>query len=286
MRQPPNHRPSPPRPPVRSRTLPRLAACLLALATAPTALADRLDDVRSRDRLVVAVKNDRPGAGPRHRDPAHVQKRDYEVAVARALAAALVGDAAKLELRMVPKPRRLAVVAEGAADLGLSMFPVTTDPARPVEYSTPYFQDGLAVLERSGGTTARLEDLAGRRLAVLAQRSGGIDGRLASALAGAGLQAERVPVADFPAGMALVAEDRADALVATGVEIAIGLADAPPSLRASPLLTHERIGVAVPKGEPALLAAVNAALERLRASGELARMARAAGIPAENVPSR
>ena len=31
MRQPPNHRPSPPRPPVRSRTLPRLAACLLAL---------------------------------------------------------------------------------------------------------------------------------------------------------------------------------------------------------------------------------------------------------------
>src|SRR5437764_12403851 len=69
----------------------RLAIALVAAALLPAAArADaKLDAIRARGKLIVSVKND---AQRTHKDPAHQQKRGFEVELARALARHILGD--------------------------------------------------------------------------------------------------------------------------------------------------------------------------------------------------
>jgi len=109
----------------------RVAVAALVLAAAlplAQARADQLATIRTRGRLVVSVKND---ANHPHKDPAHFDKRGFEVELAHALAAKVVGDASKLELRMLARPVRLPMLAAGNVDLVVSMIPVTPSAERP-----------------------------------------------------------------------------------------------------------------------------------------------------------
>ena len=88
-----------------------IVAALCAVCSA--AQADKLAEIRARGRLIVSVKND---AKHPHKDPAHFDKRGFEVELAHALAAKILGDASKLELRMLARPVRLPMLATGGVD--------------------------------------------------------------------------------------------------------------------------------------------------------------------------
>jgi aspartate/glutamate/glutamine transport system substrate-binding protein len=89
-------------------------ACCLFFPSAARAGGGKLAEIRARGTLVVSVKND---AKHPHKDPAHFDKRGFEVELVHALAARIVGNGDKVELRMLSRRLRLPMLASGVVDL-------------------------------------------------------------------------------------------------------------------------------------------------------------------------
>ncbi|MGZ3406827.1 MAG: ABC transporter substrate-binding protein [Polyangia bacterium] len=245
------------------------AVFVLAAVTGSTARADRLADIHARGRLVVSVKND---AKHPHKDPAHFDKRGFEIELAHALASKILGDESKLELRMLSRPVRLPMVVTGGVDLVVSMIPVTPENAAQVDFSHPYFTSGLSLLIRAGQAPLTLAQLDGKTIAFRKQFYNDHGGELTRLAAARGLT---ITVRYFPS----MAE--ATQAVATGQVAAMGgnFVDLEAWQKTHPgfgvdaaLLEERRVAVAVKKGEPALLRVVNETIDELRRSGALKRM--------------
>ena len=121
-------------------------ACVLLGAATP-ARGDKLADIRARGTLIVSVKNDAQHA---HKDPAHFDKRGFEVELVHLFAKKIVGDASKVDLRILSRPVRLPMLVAGSVDLVVSMIPVTPENSTQVDFSHPYFAQGLSLLVRAG----------------------------------------------------------------------------------------------------------------------------------------
>ncbi len=256
----------------------RTFAVLVLIAALPATADDALARIRERDRIIVSVKNQGAREQAGHRDPAHFPKRRFEIELAHAMAGHVLGDADKIELRSMRKPDRLPAVASGAVDLGIAMHRISPAAALTVDFSQPYFESGLALLQRSDGQITTWTDLADRRLGRI--RHNDRDGL------------EALSATDFPPGRAPQIidfesfEDAAAAIVAGNIDGLLNLAvnlDAylaahPGALKRSPVLTTEQYAVAVAKGNPALLALINETITALRDSGELQRLSEHAGL--------
>jgi putative glutamine transport system substrate-binding protein len=248
----------------------RAAVALIILATTSAAArADKLAEIHARGRLIVSVKND---AAHPHKDPAHFDTRGVEVELAHALAKKLVGDASKLELRMLARPVRLPMVVAGTVDLVVSMIPVTPENAAQVDFSHPYFASGLSLLVRAGQPALTLAALDGKTIAFRKQSFNDHGGELTR------LAAEhkvKVTVRYFPtmaAAAQAVAAGEAAAMGGNFVDLDAWRKEHPGFTVDAALLDERQVAVALKKGEPALLRAVNDTVDELRRSGELARM--------------
>ena len=255
----------------------RSLGLIAALVVVPATFADPvLDRIGARGHAIVSVKKEGERKKNAHKDPAHFEKRTFEVGIAREIAKALPGDAAQLELRMMRRPARLSAVAQGEVDFALSMLRVTPAAEAQVDFSRPYFMSALAVLQRQGGSLAALSDLNGKTVAYIARNDDG-----AGDLPGSITPASVTEFPDFDEAVAALKAGKIDALVSEASNIEIYLRDKPDgALASSPRLLEQPVGVAVQKGNPALLKAVNTVLGGLVASGQLETMARAAGLPA------
>ena len=248
----------------------------LPLGGVPKARAEpTLDRIAARGYAVVSVKNEGRRRQDAHKDPAHFQKRDFEVALAREIAAALPGDPKKLELRMMRRPERLPAVAEGRVDLGISMLRVTPGSSAQVDFSIPYFHGALAALHKPGLKIEKLADLDGRAVAYIARNDDGA-GDLPDSVKPGSVQ----EFADFNAAVAALEQGSVEVLISERANIDLYLARSSSTLQRSGALLEESMAVAVQKGNPQLLQKVNATLEALVRDGRLDAMARAAGLPA------
>ena len=249
----------------------RVAVAALVLAAAlplAQARADQLATIRTRGRLVVSVKND---ANHPHKDPAHFDKRGFEVELAHALAAKVVGDASKLELRMLARPVRLPMLAAGNVDLVVSMIPVTPENAALVDFSHPYFASGLSLLVR-GAAKPTLASLDGKTVAFRKQSFNDYGGELERLARAHGVKVTVRYYQSIEKAADAVTHGEAVALGGNFVDLTAFAKDHAGFTVDSSLLEEREVAVAVKKGEPSLLAAVNGAVDELRRSGELARM--------------
>ena len=246
-----------------------LAAAALVACLTTTARADRLAEIRARGRLIVSVKTD---AKHPHKDPAHFDKRGFELELAHTLAQKILGAPEKLELRMLPRPARLPMLAAGSVDLVISMIPVTPQNAAVVDFSHPYFESGLSLLARAGAAPRALAELAGKTIGFRKQsyNDPGSELRRAAQARGVDVQVRYFPsMADAQA--ALDAGQIA-AIGGNGVDLG-AWARAHAGLAVdTALFPRTDVAVAVKKGEPALLHAVDAAIDELHRSGALAAM--------------
>lgn len=262
-----------------NRSLRVLAALVCACVCAGPASAqatDGLERIRGRGLLVVSVKNDGNPDRAAHKDPAHFQKRAFELELAREVAAALLGDPSRVEFRMMPKPARIAALLDGRVDLVISMLVPDAAMRERVDFSRPYYALGTAVMHRADGPSIRrTADLTGLRLGLIERN----DANPRVALdAAAGNPARIASFESFDAAAAAIARGDIDGLLSEAVNIDTWLAAHPDGLARSPALSHAAVAIAVPKGSPALLAGIDALLERLAASGRLADMQRAQGL--------
>jgi putative glutamine transport system substrate-binding protein len=258
-------------------TLRLVVAVLLAAALLPAgaARADQLAAIRARDRLVVSVKND---AHHPHKDPAHFDKRGFEVELAHALAAKIVGDASKLELRMLARPVRLPMLAAGNVDLVVSMIPVTPENAAEVDFSHPYFASGLSLLVH-GAARPTLAGLVGKTVAFRKQSFNNYGGELERVARDHGVKISVRYFTTAQQAADAVARGEAAAMGGNFVDLQAYARDHAGFTVDAALLEERTVAVAVKKGEPALMAAVNATIDELRRSGALARLSNKWHLP-------
>ena len=229
-------------------------------------------EIRARGKLIVSVKNQGAAAPGAHHDPAHFEKRNFELELAHRLAKKIVGDPDKLELKLMPRAVRLFAVAEDRVDLVVSMIAVTDERKKQVDFSKPYYEGGLALLVRTPSKIARVEDLAGKTLLALRQTANDPAADLARRVT---FKLERV--GSFDEAAKLLAAGKADGLVSHAVNIDTWLPGHAGFAR-TPLLDDEKFAVAVKKGNAELITLVNQVIDELRASGELAAMQKRAGL--------
>jgi aspartate/glutamate/glutamine transport system substrate-binding protein len=233
-----------------------------------------LDAIRARGKLLVSVKNQGAESPQLHKDPAHFQKRGFELEIVGAIAKRIFGDASKVELKLMPKVARLPAVVEGQVDMAVTMLAITDERRAQVDFSDPYYEAGLAILVRPGSTLATLAHLEGKRVAVATQTANDHGAELLKLAERAGVHLTLVRYPSFARAAAAAADKQVDAVVAPAANIDVYLCEARRGLvRAPGFLNHERYAIAVKKGNSELLQAINATLGELRRSGELGRLA-------------
>jgi len=226
--------------------LTRCAAALALMLTAAVATAGRIDDIKARGYVRIGVSL---GGEPVGFRDAHNEPVGYDVDVARQLAAKL-GVPARFS--DVSSDARISMLRSGQLDLVVANVSITPQRARVVDFSIPYNVAGLRVIAQKSAHVKTLADLNGKRVVV---------GRGTTAdafLKKSAPQAVFVYTDNFaPDGVLLLQQKRVDA----GIEDASlldYLAARDGQLETLPALYgNTPIGIAMAKGDPALLQFVN-----------------------------
>ena len=155
--------------------LPLLAGLLAGCAPDDAAGAigsPSLQRIRSRERLVCGSNGQLPGFSVIRTDGSFW---GFDVDICRAVAAAVLGDAGKLELRPLTTTDRFAALASGEVDLLSRNTTVTLGRDAPggnaLSFAPVVFFDGTGLLAPAGSGIDSLADLGGRTVCVLSGSS-------------------------------------------------------------------------------------------------------------------
>lgn len=146
---------------INRRTLAQGALVLALAATGFAAGADTLKDIQARKKLLVAIDLSVPPFGM---TDAAMQPQGSDVDVARALAKDM---GVEMEIVQVSGPNRIPFLMTNKADIVISSFSVTPERAKVVLFSAPYSVNQLVVGASKGVTIAKMDDLVGKRVAVV-----------------------------------------------------------------------------------------------------------------------
>lgn len=228
---------------------PNLKQCVAAAAlmlAAASALAGRIEDIKARGYVRIGVSLGGEPVGFRN---AGNQPVGYDVDVAKQLAAKL---GVPVRFSDVSSDARISMLMSKQLDLVVANVSITPQRSRVVDFSIPYNLAGLRVIAHKSARIKTLADLNGKRVVV---------GRGTTAdafLKKSAPQAVFVYTDNFaPDGVLLLQQKRVDA----GIEdssLLDHLASKNDQLETLPTTYgNTPIGIAMAKGDPALLKFVN-----------------------------
>jgi len=198
-------------------------------------------------------------------------------AVADDLAAALGLERLDREYVLVTTEDRFDAVTEGRIDLLCGAATITLERRESVDFSIPTFVDGAAVLVAAGAEARRFADLGGARIGVRGGTT--TEEALRATLDAGAMEAEVVVFDDHTAGReALSAGEIAayfgDQSILIGLILTSG---APADLAISDdMLTIEKQGLAMARGDTEFRLAVDRSLSGLYTSGRMEALFQAA----------
>jgi ABC-type amino acid transport substrate-binding protein len=202
-------------------------------------------------------------------DPASGAVVGYDMDVTRALARAL---GAETRFEVVPFDGIIAGLKTGKYDLVASAMTITAERAAQVRFTKPYALAGQAVAVRAEETRiSGPADLGGKRLGCQLGTTGEIE---AKKIPGA----EVVSFDAIGAGFRDLENGNLDAVIADEPTARIFARDHATIRLAGRPITREEFGLAVRTSDASLAAALNAALDSLRAAGALPKIADAWGV--------
>lgn len=237
----------------------KLVLSLLLAATATSALADRLDDVKKAGVLRVAAFDSNPPFGFLDAKTRQLSGLDVDVALHIAKKIGV-----KLELVPTNPANRIPLLVSGKADLVAANFTVTPDRAKQVDFSLPYFASGQQFIARKG-TLQKPAQLAGIRV-------GADKGTTQEITLRDKYPATKVvSYDDTPLAFAALRNGNVHAITQDGSKLAALLANAPDKDKyelAPFTLTREYQAIGLPKGEARLVKVVNEVLLQLEQTGD------------------
>jgi polar amino acid transport system substrate-binding protein len=236
----------------------------LTLLTAVAATAGPvLDRILKRGELVVGTSGDQP--------PLTVKAKDGKVIGLDADLSMIIAEAmgVKLRLKTMPFPELLPALEAGRIDMVLSGLTITPKRNLKAAYVGPYYISGKGILTKSA-TLATLQDAsemneAGMTLVAVRRSTSQVFAEKVLP------KANLIATDTLSDGLALLIEDKADALIAEYPYCAFtafrykskGLS------AGATRFTFEPLGIALPEGDPLLVNWVENVLRTLKKSGDL-----------------
>jgi len=247
-----------------------LLLALLACMLAPPALAQNgaLDRI-ARDRTIVMGYVE--GAAPFSSTGADGQPQGYSVDLCRAVAEAVGAQLkiADLKTRWVPLTvqNRLEAVRAKRVDLECSTTTWTLRRQSLVDFSLITFVDGANILTRAEAGAARVDDLSGKRIAVMPGTT--TEKVLREALARRQVKAEVVTIASRAEGVQMVEQAKVDGLASDRTTLIVAAAGANRNRfrLMDEDLSVEPYALALPRDDHDFRLAVNRALAGLYRGG-------------------
>ncbi len=255
------------------RILSLLLALALALGVASQASAQTVDRIRETGELKLGYRTDAAPISYANEDG---NAAGYSallcVGVAQALAKSLDMEDLAVSFHQVTAENRFDKVASGEIDLLCGASTITLERRNKVDFSTPTFVDGAVVLLPRNGTPG-FKALDGKRIGVRAGTT--TEKALEASIRKEGITAEKVPFDSHDVGI--------DALAAGEIEAYFGdqsilvyhmlKKDLGSDLRITDqLLTVEKQGLAMARGDSEFRLLVDAILSTLYRNGSMQRV--------------
>jgi len=158
----------------------------------------------------------------------------------------------------------IPALVSGKADMAAAGLTVTEDRQQSVDFSAPYMKTGVVVIYRKDRPFLTGESCKGKRIGVQG-------GTTADEYTVNVLRQEPERFASFPEAVAALKSDRCDLVLCDGIlarNCILGESD----LAVSDFVTTEEYAIAVRKGRPELLKAVNETILALKGDGTLDRL--------------
>lgn len=235
-----------------------MAAAIFSLAFSTAAHADRLADIKARGSLVCATLTSSEPVG--FVDPQSRQVVGYDVDMCAAVAKQL---GVKLEHKGVSVEARIPELTLGRVDLVVAALGYTKERAQQIDFSSLHYQIPIKLIAHSEASYTKVEDMAEKRISA---NKGSTPELFARRMFP---KATVLTFQDSPAAFLALAQNKVQALAlsqTSGIRFVNESAGKYKFLDGS--LAWEPTGMGVKKGEPALLAAVNDALDKMEKSGE------------------
>ena len=236
-----------------------LVFCVLPLISSTEGGAATLQEVKQRGKLIAGVKTDFPPL--EFLDGKGVLK-GFNIDIAGALAKDFFGSEKAIEFVRVTPENQIVFLTSGKVDAIVAMG-VTGEREKKIDFSTPYFISGQCILVRGNSQITKYQDLAGKQVATLPGSMGD------SAIAELVPTAQRIRFERPSEAVNAVTSRRVEAYVGDFISL-YNLANRTRGVRIASLepFSPAPFSVAVNEGNKELLDAINAALEKMKKTGE------------------
>jgi polar amino acid transport system substrate-binding protein len=129
----------------------RLSAALAVVCAATAAEAGKLEDVLARGKLIVGTGSTN---APWHFKNADDTLQGFDIDVAKIIAKALFGDPEKVEFVNQASDARIPNITTGKVDITCQFMTVTGERAQQVNFTVPYYREGVGLMLKEGGSYA------------------------------------------------------------------------------------------------------------------------------------
>jgi putative glutamine transport system substrate-binding protein len=224
-----------------------------------------LRKIQDRGKIIIGVKYDVPTFG--YLNPRNNQIEGFDVDIGRAIAREILGSESKAEFTQAKSADRIPFIQTGQVDLILSTMTANEERAQQIDFTDAYYVAGQSLLVKKDSPIGGIRDVSGRTVCSVTGSTSEKQIREKAP------QAQIVLFGTYSECVQAMDSGRADA-VTTDDSILLGFVyNAPDRYKlAGGLFTIEPYAGGVAKGNPELLNAVNAALKKIKSSGEWKRL--------------
>lgn len=142
-----------------------LFLCLICCGCGKKAPAkDDLNAIIQRDKLIVGIRNDAPPFGFKDKDGFTV---GYDADLAKLVAKAILGDEKKVEFVPVTASNRILKLNSGEVDCLIATMSITAQRQQILNFSSPYYMAGQAILVKNSSKASSLRDFSGKKLIIV-----------------------------------------------------------------------------------------------------------------------
>src|SRR5574344_218483 len=127
-----------------------------------------MDTIRTKDKITVGVKFDSKPFGYIKNS----KLEGYDIELAKKIAKLMLGDENKVEFKEVTPENRISSLATGKVDMVIATMSVTPQRELVVDFSTPYFVAGQAILVHKNSKIKNVYDLNDKKVTVVLGTTG------------------------------------------------------------------------------------------------------------------